>query len=113
MGRKTWDSIPKDKRPLKNRLNVVLTSNVDQLKATLTEDKVNMDDVRVVSDLDQELSALTSDQGINEIFVIGGSSLYNMCMGPDAKYKDHCKLIVATRINKKFDCDVFVPKLED
>lgn len=27
MGRKTWDSIPKHLRPLKNRLNVVLTKS--------------------------------------------------------------------------------------
>lgn len=29
MGRKTWESIPIDKRPLSNRLNVILTRNLD------------------------------------------------------------------------------------
>lgn len=26
MGRRTWESIPKENRPLKNRINIVLTS---------------------------------------------------------------------------------------
>ena len=34
MGRKTWDSIPKSNRPLKNRLNVVLSKN-SELKSQL------------------------------------------------------------------------------
>jgi len=41
--------------------------------------------------------------------VIGGSSLYEMSMN---KYKDSCKLIITTRINKKFECDTFIPNLE-
>ena len=32
MGRKTWDSIPISKRPLKNRLNVILTSKPEEFK---------------------------------------------------------------------------------
>ena len=30
MGRKTWESIPAAKRPLPNRLNVVLTKNPEE-----------------------------------------------------------------------------------
>ena len=37
MGRKTWESIPASKRPLANRINVVLTRNPDFAK-TLPED---------------------------------------------------------------------------
>ena len=29
MGRKTWESIPEAKRPLPNRINVVLSTNPD------------------------------------------------------------------------------------
>ena len=46
---------------------------------------------------------------MNEIFVIGGSSLYTAAM---TTHKDNCKLIIATRVNKKFECDVNVPDLE-
>lgn len=31
MGRKTWESIPLDKRPLKNRMNVILSTNPEKL----------------------------------------------------------------------------------
>lgn len=46
---------------------------------------------------------------VNEIFVIGGSSLYESSFG---QYKDFCKLVIATRINKKYECDTFIPNLE-
>ena len=32
MGRKTWFSIPRERRPLKDRLNLVLTNDKDLLK---------------------------------------------------------------------------------
>ena len=37
MGRKTWESIPEAKRPLPNRLNVVLTRNPEEFQKTLGE----------------------------------------------------------------------------
>jgi dihydrofolate reductase len=54
---------------------------------------------------------LSADNSVNEIFVIGGSSLYEMSI--NGQYKDYCKLIVATRINKKFECDTFIPEIEN
>ena len=37
MGRKTWESIPEKFRPLKDRINIVLTSNVSIID-TFTHD---------------------------------------------------------------------------
>jgi dihydrofolate reductase/thymidylate synthase len=42
--------------------------------------------------------------------VIGGSSLYELSLG---KYVDNCKLVIKTRINKDFEGDVFMPKIDE
>ncbi len=47
---------------------------------------------------------------VNEIFVIGGSSLFELALN---KYANYCKLVILTRINKDFECDVFMPKMDD
>lgn len=52
---------------------------------------------------------LSKDERVNEMFVIGGASLYEMSMN---KYKSYCKLFITTRINKKYECDTFIPELE-
>jgi len=111
MGRKTWESIPKSKRPLKDRLNVVLTTNPEEFRKKLEEAGTPQESVMVASDFEKALVELSADDGVNEIFVIGGSSLYEMSM--KGQFKDYCKMIIATRINKKFECDTFIPALED
>ncbi len=37
MGRKTWDSIPQDKKPLKKRLSVVISSKPDELREQMAQ----------------------------------------------------------------------------
>ncbi len=64
----------------------------------------------VMSDFKESLVKLSQDDKINEIFVIGGSSLYNDAM--EGELKQHCKLVIATRINKAFECDTFITDLE-
>lgn len=85
MGRKTWDSIPAKYRPLKGRLNVVLTKNSKDFMQKLTDEKSGEDgsteamqaeNLVVMEDFEEALVKLSADQGVNEIFVIGGSSLY-------------------------------------
>lgn len=104
MGRKTWASIPEAKRPLVNRLNVVLTRD-ETFAQTLPADENNSTQVK--SSFEEAMSSLSSDPTVNEIHVIGGSSLFELSLG---KYSEHCKLIFLTRINKEFDCDVFMPE---
>ena len=89
MGRKTWESIPSTKRPLQNRLNVVLTSTPDEFRKSLEETNTSQENVMVCSNFEQALVDLSSDEGVNEIFVIGGSSLYEMSI--NGQYKDYCK----------------------
>ena len=43
MGRKTWDSIPAKYRPLKGRLNVVLTKNSKEFMENMTKEKSGED----------------------------------------------------------------------
>jgi dihydrofolate reductase len=63
----------------------------------------------VFKDFDTAIMSLGQDLNVNEVFVIGGNSLYELAMN---QYKDYCKCIIATRINKKFECDTFIPSLE-
>ena len=70
MGRKTWDSIPLSKRPLKNRINIVFTSN-----------KIEHPDVYSVASMDEykQVEYELSDH-LNKIFIIGGQQIYTMFM---------------------------------
>lgn len=105
MGRKTWESIPQKFRPLKGRLNVVLTRDPKNVQV----EGLSPENLMVMESFDEALVKLSADKSVNEIFVIGGSSIYEQAM---TTYQKDCKLIVATRINKKFECDTFVPDLE-
>ncbi len=104
MGRKTWESIPAKLRPLKNRLNVVLTKQ--PVSAINANDENGM--VEVYSEFDQALISLSANPKVNEIFIIGGATVYEQAL---KHYGEHCKLIIQTRIGKQFEADTFFPKI--
>ena len=68
MGRKTWEGIPEAKRPLKNRLNVVLTSskNIEPIDGEL----------EVYSSLEEALLKVSANPIVNEVHIIGGAQLF-------------------------------------
>lgn len=104
MGRKTWESIPHKLRPLKDRTNIVISS---QDKATL---RIDADDVIVATSIDSALQAL--DQHfhdgkvlpIGRAFVIGGTTIYRAAL-----QLPQTQNILLTRIAKDFDCDTMFP----
>jgi len=56
------------------------------------------------------LESLSSNPKVNEIFIIGGATLYELALN---KYSDYCKLVIKTRINKDYEVDTFMPKIEE
>lgn len=78
MGRQTWFSISREKRPLKNRLNLILTNDPDLLRVSpLPKSSFN--------NLNKSVYFLTFDQFIrfynitnSNVYVIGGSEIYDL-----------------------------------
>jgi dihydrofolate reductase/thymidylate synthase len=102
MGRKTWDSLPEKYKPLPGRLNVIL-SNKSSDELQIPPDTNDL--VRVISDFEQIHDCnLVNNRKIHDIFVIGGSSLYNLALA-----SPYCRTIYLTEIYKDFQCDTFFP----
>lgn len=97
MGRKTWQSIPDRFRPLAGRVNAVLTRN---------HDVVLPKGCFQFSDISEALDALSCNGDLEQIFVIGGASLYAQTIN-----LLQCQKLYITRIDDVFDCDVFFPKI--
>lgn len=93
MGRKTLESFP-GKRPLKNRTNLVLTRD-----KTYHPEGVSV--FNCLEELKKALAALPSE----EIFVIGGESIYRQLI-------PFCSQALITKIDKAFEADAFFPCLE-
>ena len=91
MGRKTLESFPNG-LPLKNRTNIVLTANKDYA----VKDAII---VHSEKELLEELKKYDTD----EIYVIGGESVYRMML----PYLD---TIYVTKIDHAFQADTFFPR---
>ncbi|KAI1338044.1 dihydrofolate reductase [Xylariaceae sp. FL0016] len=106
MGRKTWDSIPPKFRPLKGRLNIVISRSHPDGPA---DADAETDGAVRVSSLPQALRYLRSAQNqaqaqAGKAFVIGGAQIYDAALQlPEARR------ILLTRVMDDFDCDTFFP----
>jgi dihydrofolate reductase len=68
MGRKTWESLPDQFRPLPNRTNIVMTQ----------EAGYRAERAHVVSSVEAALEVARRAPGSNEVFVIGGEKIYRL-----------------------------------
>jgi dihydrofolate reductase len=76
MGRKTWESIPPTKRPLANRLNVILSTNPEYVP-----ENTDSNSTVVYTDFEKALEEVSQKSDVNEIFVIGGQALFELSLG--------------------------------
>ncbi len=94
MGRKTLESFP-NKKPLKNRVNIVLTRNPDyQVEGA------------IVVRNDEELQAELAKYDSEKIFVIGGESIYK-------KMLNMCDVAYVTKMDYAYDADAHFPNLDE
>ncbi|CAG8709956.1 3297_t:CDS:2 [Dentiscutata erythropus] len=98
MGRKTWETIPPELRPFKDRLNVVLSKTL----------KPESDMCVIYSSLDEAVANLVDKPTISRIFIIGGGYVYK-----EAMESPLCEYILITKVYKSFNCDTFFLKIDE
>lgn len=108
MGRKTWESIPPRFRPLKGRLNIVISRSF----GTPPEEPSSLetDPVRA-SSLEQAIVYLRNKPlgALGRVFVIGGGQIYASALG-----SKEVRRVLLTKVMSDFDCDThFSLKLDD
>lgn len=94
MGRKTWESLPPNVRPLKGRLNVVISRNPNYQAEGGT---------LCASSLQSALE-ICKQPDIEQVFIIGGAEIYKEAL----KHQDLHYLYITT-IESEFGCDTFFP----
>lgn len=94
MGRKTLESFPNG-LPLKNRTNIVLTGNPNY----------NVKDAVIVHTKKELLEELKK-YDTNELYVIGGGSIYEMLL-------PYCDTAFITKIDHAYEADTYFPNLDE
>lgn len=91
MGRKNYESIPEQYRPLPGRQNIVITR----------QDDYQAPDCDVVNDLNEAIQVAKGE----EIFIIGGGQIYTMALEQNIVDR-----MYITHILDRFDGDTFFPE---
>ena len=104
MGSSTYFSLPEQYRPLKDRLNIVLT-RVPQQFIHLEEEKLFFTDddkiyESILNNREKYLSICPALSRNFIIYIIGGKQIYE-------KYISLCDKVWLTIIKKKYSCDLF------
>jgi dihydrofolate reductase len=94
MGRKTLESFPGG-QPLKQRLNVVITSDKNY----------KMKDVTVAHSIAEALEAV-KDYRSEDVYIIGGASIYKQML-------DLCDVAHVTKIDYNYTADTYFPNLDE
>lgn len=93
LGRKTLETFPQG-LPLKNRTNIILSSNPDYKVKDATV-------VHSVEELLKELKKYPDES----IYIIGGESIYRQML-------PYCNVAHVTRIDRSYEADAYFPDLD-
>lgn len=101
MGRKSYFGVPASKRPLPNRINIVLTR--DPSANTYPENVIVCKSMAEALVKVQEI-----EDKIENVWILGGQSVYKEAMG-----MDNCHRVYFTKIMATFECDAFFPVMTE
>ena len=93
MGRKTWESLPSERRPLPKRTNIVVSRNTEY----------DAPGAIVVTSVEAAIEEAKKAPGADEIFIIGGSGIFEAAM----PYTDRLML---TLVDDDTEGDVHFPE---
>lgn len=96
MGKNTYLSIPKKFRPLKNRINIVLSTQ---------EQDENHDNLFWMKSIDESTNYLNKLNN-DKVFIIGGDSIYKQTF-------QNIDEIIATEVHVDIEGDAFYPKIDE
>ncbi|KAM3473311.1 hypothetical protein MY8738_008437 [Beauveria namnaoensis] len=103
MGRKTWDSIPPKFRPLKDRLNIVISRSATSPPPPSPSPPSLEEPVRV-SSVEGALEYARAHSGGGRVFVIGGGQIYAAVLR-----RPEARRVLLTSIDAEYECDTFFP----
>ncbi|UNP64614.1 dihydrofolate reductase [Marmot herpesvirus 1] len=98
MGRKTWFSIPPQNRPLKDRINVVVSKTMDHPPSGAHF---------LASSVKEALELVNSpclSRAVALVWIIGGSGIYKEAMLTPGPMR-----LFVTRVLHRFECDTYFP----
>lgn len=90
MGKNTFLSLPR--RPLKDRINIVLSSSV-------------LADECIIASNTDDLFDILRQFDTNEVFIIGGASMYKQML-------PYCDTAYVTKVHSYAEADAFFPNLD-
>ena len=93
MGRKTYESLPKDKKPLPNRINIVITRDIN----------FTANGCMVVGSLEEAILKIDNRKNT---FIIGGGEIYKQAINFVDK-------IYVTEINNEYEGDTYFTEISD
>ncbi|KAI3336381.1 dihydrofolate reductase-like domain-containing protein [Xylariaceae sp. AK1471] len=107
MGRKTWDSIPPKFRPLKGRLNIVISrSHAEQQQppADGIDAETEFVNANSLENAIRYLQSRGTAEQTGKVFVIGGAQIYAAAL----QLKE-ARRVLLTSVMSGFECDTFFP----
>ncbi|GAU47467.1 hypothetical protein TSUD_90350 [Trifolium subterraneum] len=103
MGRKSWEAIPPENRPLSGRLNIILTRSG-------TFDIATAENVLLCGSVSSAMELLASSPyclSIEKVFLTGGGEIFR-----EALHGPGCEAIHITEIEASIECDTFMPRID-